>query len=81
MAKYDPLHNYLRRKQAVRVEMTFPEIERVIGAMLPKRAEAAQWWIGSEQDPREAQRHAWTAAGYDARLIAGSDRVIFSRRS
>lgn len=44
MAKYEPLRRYLARQKAVRVEMTFSEIERMIGSFLPKRAQSTAWW-------------------------------------
>lgn len=36
MAKYDPLHRYLRRQPAAEVVLTFAEIENLLVAMLPK---------------------------------------------
>jgi hypothetical protein len=35
MAKYDPFHAYLRRRRGGEVLLTFDEIERIIGALLP----------------------------------------------
>ncbi|MNS49526.1 hypothetical protein D3C72_821350 [compost metagenome] len=80
MAKYDPLRDYLRRQRADEFELTFADIERRIGALLPKSASHPQWW-GNEVDPgtSHVQREAWRAAGFDARLIAGQDRVLFRR--
>lgn len=43
MAKYDPLRRYLVRQKAQSIELTFSEIERLIGAMLPKGAMNAAW--------------------------------------
>lgn len=41
MGNYDPLGGYLKRSGLREREMTFPEIERVIGATLPKSAQFA----------------------------------------
>lgn len=81
MAKYDPLRDYLRRQRADEFELTFADIERRIGAMLPKSAERPQWWA-NETDPgtRHIQIEAWKAAGFDASLIVGQDRVRFRRK-
>lgn len=82
MAKYDPLCGYLRRQRSTEFELTFAEIERVIGAMLPRSAEQPQWWSNvTDPDTTHIQRKAWGAAGYDAFLIVGKDRVTFRRAS
>ncbi len=80
MAKYDPLRDYLKRQRAEEFDMSFAEIERKIGYMLPKSANLPQWWANTT-DPAttHVQRKAWGDAGYDAFLIAGSDRVRFKR--
>lgn len=80
MGKYDPLRDYLRRQRAQEFELTFGDIERRLGAMLPKGAERAQWWAGDgcAKTP-QVQCEAWRAAGFDAFLIAGKDRVRFRR--
>lgn len=44
MNKYDPLSGHLRRQKLAEFEMTFVEIERVFGAMLPNSAARPQWW-------------------------------------
>ncbi len=51
MAKYDPLGRHLRRKGGADVLMTFDDVERVIGAMLPKSASLPAWW-GNESSQR-----------------------------
>ncbi|CAM2916833.1 DUF7662 domain-containing protein [Brevundimonas diminuta] len=44
MAKYDPLHRYLRRQTAAEVVLTFSEIENLLTAFLPKSALRREWW-------------------------------------
>lgn len=78
MGKYDPLARHLRRRRQDSLDMTFDEIERVLGAMLPKRARRAQWWA----DPTVAaaiQQEAWRGAGYEAALAPDGDSVRFTR--
>ncbi|CAN5287042.1 hypothetical protein BH10PSE2_BH10PSE2_26880 [soil metagenome] len=80
MGKYDPLRDYLRRQKTDELELSFVEMERKIGYMLPKSASLPQWWA-STADPAttQIQRRAWGDAGFDALLIAGADRVRFNR--
>lgn len=81
MGKYDPLYDYLRRKGLSELEMSFADVERVIGELLPKSAARAQWW-GNElsDESRHVQRRAWRRAGYDAFLLEGKELVRFRRR-
>jgi hypothetical protein len=81
MAKYDPLRRFLRRNGNAEIGLSFAEIERMIGAMLPKSAERPQWWA-NESDPssRHVQARAWLEAGYEAFPDAGSEKVTFRRR-
>lgn len=80
MGKYTALGTFLRR-WAVRndgqeVELTFAQIEGVIGAPLPKAAADTVWW---SDDPSGVQSSAWGDAGFEARLIDDAELVIFAR--
>ena len=80
MGKYDPLRDYLRRQRANELELSFADIERKLGAMLPNSAALPQWWANvTDTNTSHVQREAWRAAGYDAFLILGKDRVRFRR--
>jgi hypothetical protein len=81
MGKYDPLHRYLSRKAADELEMTFTDLERVLGAMLSNGAARREWWANeTSASTRHVQAHAWMAAGYYAFLVEGEERVRFRRR-
>ena len=80
MGKYTPLERHLRRCKLPSTELSFADIERVIGAMLPNSASEPAWWDNaSPPDRRQVQREAWRAAGFNAALIVGEDRVRFTR--
>ena len=78
MAKYEPLRRYLARQKTARVELTFTDIERLIGAFLPKAAARPTWWVEIEASASPVQVQAWRAAGYRAQL-ARSECVVFER--
>ncbi|MFK4056993.1 hypothetical protein [Brevundimonas sp. NPDC046655] len=81
MGKYDPLRDYLKRQKVDALELSFAEIELRLRAMLPKGASLPQWWADeAEPTPRDIQKDAWRAAGFDACLIPGKERVRFVRR-
>jgi hypothetical protein len=78
LSGYDPLRDYLKRQDFRELELSFAQIEEIIGRALPQSAERQQWW--ANQDSRgHSQREAWRAAGYDAFLVAGSRNVRFRR--
>ena len=80
MGKYDPLRRRLSRLKADEVVLSFDEIERIIGGMLPNGAARPQWWSDAGPvDPRHVQQAAWRAAGYDAFLLTGAEKVRFKR--
>jgi hypothetical protein len=80
MSKYDPLRDYLKGQSFSRLELTFKQIEELIGGALPKSAERSQWWA-NVRDPAttHVQREAWRSAGYDTFLVAGSRKVQFRK--
>lgn len=80
MGKYDPLHKYLRRRAGSEVRLSFRDIERIIGALLPNSAARAQWWANEQQpETRHVQSIAWRDAGYEAQLVE-EEEVVFRRR-
>ena len=82
MGKYDPLRRRLRKANTDEVVLSFSEIERIIGAMLPNGAARSQWWDNSKApDQRHVQQAAWRDAGYDAFLLTGAEKVRFKRAS
>lgn len=81
MAKYDPLETYLRRRAGAELELSFADIERIVGSMLPNSASRPQWWANeTDAASSHVQCRAWRNAGYDAFLLPG-ERVLFSRRA
>ena len=80
MAKYDPLGAHLRRQRGASLVMSFAEIERVLGAMLPNSARRPEWWA-NEADPntRHVQCRAWLGAGWRTFLLRADDSVRFER--
>lgn len=77
MGKYDPLGRHLRRQKGAIYEMSFRDIERVLGALLPRAAYRPQWW--ASEAPDAAHRAAWMAAGYEADADVAAERVRFAR--
>lgn len=77
MSLFDPLRRFLCLQRSEQLDMSFEEIERIIGHALPANANSPLWWslLGQgEDDPAVA----WRKAGYKAHLSAPK-KVVFRR--
>lgn len=77
-SRYDPLTPYLKASEYPEFEMTFAEIEMVIGSPLPPYASSKRFWQNTITNP-EPQRKAIAAAGFETFFIPGARRVRFKR--
>jgi hypothetical protein len=82
--RYEPLRAYLAGlpKEQYHIELTFAQIEELIGEPLPAEASDFAWWHVDEGGPKTPQSRAWVEAGFGVTVIAPSDRsgwVSFAR--
>lgn len=66
-AKYEPLELHLRSvPSSVReANLSFSEIERILGAPLPESATIHRSWWGNQKDSKtRPEAHAWLSAGF-----------------
>jgi len=75
MGQYDPLCAYLRRQKADAVNLSFRDIRRKFGALVPKACLAEAWWSADAG----VQPQAWQDAGFEAKPALKSERVVFTR--
>lgn len=66
LCKYEPLGQYLQRKDENRITMTFEQIEGVLGSSLPDyfKQYPAGWYGTAEGSPTHKQKEAWQSHGY-----------------
>jgi hypothetical protein len=79
MGKYEPLTEFLRKQRSNRIEMTFAEIQDVIGAKLPPSASLYRaWW--SNNPSNSVMTTAWRDAGFRSEQVdMDAGTVVFSR--
>lgn len=79
MSKYFPLCNYLSKCEYEHIQLSFTEIEHILGFSLPKSAYTyPEWWANG------GHKHAgsWNDAGYKTeQLNLTSKTVIFQRQT
>lgn len=79
MAKYAPLSSFLRRQKRAEVDLTFRDIERIVGGILPKAATADGWWRADPEGPLMPQHIAFADAGFVAEPRTRNETVRFVR--
>jgi hypothetical protein len=80
MGKYEPLTEFLRKQVGNEIEMTFMQIERVIGSKLPPKAQKYRaWW--SNNSSNNVMTKAWLEAGFRSEKVDMAARKLFFRRA
>jgi YD repeat-containing protein len=78
MGKYDPLKSFLEAQAAERVPMTFADIERLVGAPLPKSKQYPAWW--SNNPSNNTMTQAWLDAGFTTEQVdPAGEKLVFRR--
>ena len=81
MPKYDPLQMHLTGQRGQQVQLSFQEIEKIIGQPLPQAAYRYEWWWSNEdlRTTTHVQCRAWQEAGYEAKVQLARQAVTFTR--
>ena len=81
MAKYDPLFKHLCRAGDGPVEMSFAEIDRLVGGLPASATTHSAWWH-NEVAGSHVQARAWIEGGRQVdRVDLNAQRVWFSAAS
>jgi hypothetical protein len=79
MNKYAPLGEFLKGQHRAEVAMTFAEIEKVIGAKLPPRAQHYRaWW--SNNATNSVLTKVWLDSGFRSERVDMKARKLVFRR-
>lgn len=79
MSKYSALEDFL--KQKVKVDLSYSEIESIIGSPLPDSAYTDRTWWGNTLHPTRTQAHSWLNAGWKVHSVNLGKSVTFVRNS
>ncbi|MCC6919468.1 MAG: hypothetical protein IT548_09700 [Alphaproteobacteria bacterium] len=79
MGIYDPLSTALNAAAGLRVELSFRQIEEILGRKLPGSAYRHRpWWANEERGHSHAK--AWLSAGFEtAEVDMTGQRLVFRR--
>ncbi len=78
--KYEPLRDYLQKQTQAEFELSFVEIEEIVGFALPRTSQRARFWE-KERNPEDAmpQRNAIRDGGYEATRLSDATGVRFRK--
>jgi hypothetical protein len=80
MSRYEPLAQFLSAKKADSWEASFEEIERRLGAPLPRSAYKYPAWWANQSGPGHSQTKGWRSVGWrTCDLDLEGRRVRFER--
>lgn len=79
MSKYEPLEQFLAAQSGSAIEMSFAQIEELIGDALPASARKHRpWW--SNNPSNSVITHAWLNAGFrSAKVDLNKETLVFER--
>lgn len=79
-AKYRPLAEYLVKSASTRVELSYAEIEAILGFRLPDTARnfKQSFWANTKT---HSYASSWLEIGYKTRVDVNSDKVTFIKNT
>lgn len=78
--KYAPLADHLKAQVGDSVELTFAQIDHLVGGLPPAAYNYAAWWANSRTEDSHNWAHQWIEAGWECkRLDRVNERVVFQR--
>lgn len=82
-SKYEPLEIFLQESRQEKVDLSFRQVEQIIGGRLPKSAYTHRaWWSNQKDLSNRPQARAWRSAGFivaDVRQTATDGAISFQR--
>jgi hypothetical protein len=81
MKKYSALSHHLSEVNADTAELTFSEVEEIIGGPLPGSANRHNAWWANEKDGTHSWAHLWRAAGWLRDQVDFERRIVTFRRT
>jgi hypothetical protein len=76
MSKYEPLFRHLCTAPDDALEMTFEQIERLVGPLPRAASLRREWWSNDRTDRSGGQARAWLDAGRQVESIDRSARRV-----
>ena len=76
MSKYEPLFRHLCAADDDALEMTFEQIEHLVGPLPRAASLRREWWSNDRTDSSGRQARAWLDAGRQVETIDRSARRV-----
>ena len=82
MSKYEPLGQFLKDSGKETVDLTFKEVEGILGFTLPHYLykHGAGWYGTAEASPTHRQKAVWCSYGYQVQTVdLNAHTVVFKK--
>jgi hypothetical protein len=80
MGKYEPLGQFLKKQKRSQIKLSFAEIEKIIGAKLPKSKSSRAFW--SNNPDNNVMTKEWISAGFETQDVdTKHSQLVFSKKS
>ena len=78
MGRYEPLRAFLDAQAGDRIQLTFQEVENILGVALPASKRYPAWW--SNNPSNNPMTKVWLAAGFVTEQVdTAGERLVFRR--
>lgn len=79
-SSYRPLLDYLQSRDVTRIVLSFTEVERILGRILPESARKHRAWWSNERTGSHSHARAWMDAGWHVATVdLNAGRVEFGK--
>lgn len=80
MTKYDPLGRFLEAGKGCELQMTFKNVEEVVGFTLPRSARKHRAWWANPNDRSHPHAQGWMRHGFKTcEVDMASERLSFKK--
>jgi hypothetical protein len=76
MAKYDPLFERLCQAPDEPLELSFDDVDRLVGGLPASASTHPAWWANESEGGRHVQARAWLNAGRDVEHVDRTARRV-----
>jgi hypothetical protein len=81
MGKYEPLRKFLETSNSDAMDVSFTQLERILGFPLPNSAYRHQAWWANETHGSHSHSRSWQDAGWETRQVNTNRKTVRFERS
>lgn len=80
MSKYAPLADHLEVQGQDVIQLTFAQIDNLVGGLPPSARNHDAWWANSRTEDSHSWAHLWISAGWECESVDRTSEVVVFQR-